>query len=70
MRWQKSNSSPAKVILSQNYSTTFEKLPVLMISRSNMELPLQPKGKLGPEEQSYLIMNQIWKASLLKVWFR
>src|SRR6185436_6572683 len=35
MCWQKSNSSPAKVILSQNYSTTFEKLPALMISRFN-----------------------------------
>ena len=45
MRWQKSNSSPAKVILSQNYSTTFEKLPALMISRFNT--PLETERETG-----------------------
>jgi hypothetical protein len=50
MHWKKSNSSLAKVILSQNYSTTFEKLPALMISRFNTVLPSKPRGKLGLEE--------------------
>ena len=40
MRWQRSNSSPAKVILSQNYLTTFGKSPALMIFRFNTVLPL------------------------------
>ena len=52
MRWQKSNSSPAKVILSQNYSITFEKLPALMISRFNTALPSKLRGKLAPVELS------------------
>ena len=40
MRWQKFNSSPARIIHLQNYSTTFEKLSALMIFRFNTLLPL------------------------------
>ena len=39
MCWQRSNSRPAKVIHSQNYSITFEKLPALMISHFKTVFP-------------------------------
>src|SRR6185437_3660668 len=52
MHWQKSNSSPAKVILLQNYPINFEKLPALMISHFNKVFPSQLRGKRGPKKLS------------------
>ena len=52
MRWLRCNSNFDEVIPSQNYSTTYEKLPALMISRFNTALPSKLRGKLAPAELS------------------
>jgi len=47
MCWQSFNSSPVVTTLSQNYSTTFEKLPASTIFCFNTEPPLHSYGKTG-----------------------
>ena len=70
IRWPRCKSNLAEATLSQNYSTTCEKLPALTISRSNTALPSKPRGKLAQVELSKLITNQTWKPSLTSVWFQ